>query len=182
MPSHTELHMNIFCGTNNRKATLIIHSFIQTISIAPLQVHYYSEAQRHFRHSTDTVSEFRAEAPQATVSEGLAQGPYVAASAGLEPMTLQTKCDKSTNEPPCPAVIMLEIKIEKPCDTRWKLNICFRVSIVHYHLDKGGLGGVVVIDAAFGAHGKSRPRFKPGTLLLRCSDLGQVVNLSLSVA
>ena len=46
----------------------------------------------------------------------------------------------------------------------------------------GGLGGVVVIDAAFGAHGKSRPRFKPGTLLRRCSDLGQVVNLSLSVA
>ena len=45
-----------------------------------------------------------------------------------------------------------------------------------------GLGGVVVIDAAFGAHGKSRPRFKPGTLLYRCSDLGQVVNLSLSVA
>src|SRR6218665_3046790 len=46
----------------------------------------------------------------------------------------------------------------------------------------GGLGGVVVIDAAFGAHGKSRPRFKPGTLLHRCSDLGQVVNLSFSVA
>src|SRR6218665_554899 len=45
-----------------------------------------------------------------------------------------------------------------------------------------GLGGVVVIDAAIGAHGKSRPRFKPGTLLHCCSDLGQVVNLSLSVA
>src|SRR6218665_1488814 len=45
-----------------------------------------------------------------------------------------------------------------------------------------GLGGVVVIVAAIGAHGKSRPRFKPGTLLHRCSDLGQVVNLSLSVA
>ena len=44
------------------------------------------------------------------------------------------------------------------------------------------LGGVVVIDAAIGAHGKSWPRFKPGTLLHCCSDLGQVVNLSLSVA
>src|SRR6218665_1985526 len=42
--------------------------------------------------------------------------------------------------------------------------------------------GVVVIDAAIGAHDKSRPRFKPDTLLQRCSDLGQVVNLSLSVA
>src|SRR6218665_897933 len=38
-------------------------------------------------HGTDTVPEFHAEAPQATVSEGLAQGPYVVASAGVEPMT-----------------------------------------------------------------------------------------------
>jgi len=37
------------------------------------------------------VPEFHAEAPQATVSEGLAQGPYVAARAGAEPMTLRTK-------------------------------------------------------------------------------------------
>src|SRR6218665_2468375 len=44
---------------------------------------------------------------------------------------------------------------------------------------RGGPGGGGVIDAAFGAHGKSRPRFKPGTLLHRWSDLGQVVNLSL---
>ena len=44
-----------------------------------------------------------------------------------------------------------------------------------------GLGGVVVIDAAIGAHGRgSRPAHY--TLLHRCSDLGQVVNLSLSVA
>ena len=42
-----------------------------------------------FIHS-DTMSEFHAEAPQASVSEGLAQGPYVMARAGFEPMTLQT--------------------------------------------------------------------------------------------
>ena len=35
--------------------------------------------QSRYRHSTDTVPEFHAEAPQATVSEGLTQGPYVAA-------------------------------------------------------------------------------------------------------
>ena len=40
--------------------------------------------------------------PQATASEGLAQGPYVAARAGLERMTLRTKGDESTNEPPRP--------------------------------------------------------------------------------
>ena len=48
------------------------------------------------------MSEFHAEAPQATASEGLAQGPYVAASAGFEPTTLRTKGDESTNQPPRP--------------------------------------------------------------------------------
>ena len=72
-----------------------IHSFIQTISIALIQV--YSTTQRRYRHSTDTVPEFHAEAPQATVSEGLAQGPYVEARVGVELMTLRTKGDDSTN-------------------------------------------------------------------------------------
>jgi len=38
---------------------------------------------------TDTVSEFHAEAPQATASEGLVQGPYVTARAELEPQPYQ---------------------------------------------------------------------------------------------
>ena len=50
----------------------------------------------------DTVSEFQAEALQATASEGLAQGPYAMARAGLEPMTLWSKGIDSTNVPPCP--------------------------------------------------------------------------------
>ena len=37
-------------------------------------------------------------APQATASEGLAQGPYVAARVGFEPTTLRTKGAESTNE------------------------------------------------------------------------------------
>ena len=48
------------------------------------------------------MSEFHAEAPQATANEGLAQGPYVAARAGFEPATLRSKGDESTNEPPRP--------------------------------------------------------------------------------
>jgi len=63
---------------------------MQAISIALLQVHYYSEA-------FPTQSEFHAEVPQAIASEVLAQGPYVAARAGFKPTTLQTKGDKSTN-------------------------------------------------------------------------------------
>ena len=44
----------------------------------------------------DTVSELNAEAPQATASEGRAQGPYVADRAGFEPATFRTK---ATNLP-----------------------------------------------------------------------------------
>ena len=62
----------------------------------------YTTTQKRSRHSTDTVSEFYAEAPQATASEGLAQGPYVAARVGFEPATLRTKGVKSTNTPLCP--------------------------------------------------------------------------------
>ena len=43
---------------------------------------------------------FHSEAPQATASERLAQGPCVVSRAGLEPTTLRTKGDESTNEPP----------------------------------------------------------------------------------
>ena len=56
----------------------IIHSFIHLFYF-----HYHSE--------------FHAKAPQATVSEGLAQGPYVAARVGVEPMTLRTKGADSIN-------------------------------------------------------------------------------------
>src|SRR6218665_2755719 len=61
------------------------YQLIQAISIAPT-----TTIQSCSRHRTDTVS------------EGLAQGPYVAARAGVEPMTLQTKGVGSTNAPHTP--------------------------------------------------------------------------------
>ena len=60
--------------------------------------------QRRSRHSTDTVSEFRVEALQATASEGLAKGSYVADRARAEPTTLLTIGVDSTNEPPRPTM------------------------------------------------------------------------------
>src|SRR6218665_3779810 len=74
-----------------------IHSFIRAISIAPLQVHL-ATTQRCSRHSTDTVSEFHAEAAPATASKGHAQGPYVAARAGFRPFG--RKATNVPNEPP----------------------------------------------------------------------------------
>ena len=44
------------------------------------------------------------------------------------------------------------------------LCICSIYCETVYIYPMRGLGGVVVIDATIGAHGKSRPRFKPGTL------------------
>ena len=77
-----------------------ILSFILAISIAPLQVHYNSEALP--TQHEETVPEFHAEAPQANVGEGLAQGPYMAARARVEPMIFRTKAVDSTNAPPTP--------------------------------------------------------------------------------
>jgi len=66
-----------------QNAPLIKTLFISDISITPLQVHYYSEVL------TTTAlllcRNLHAEALQATVSEGLAQDPYMAARVGCDP-------------------------------------------------------------------------------------------------
>jgi len=57
------------------------------------------------------VSEFYAEAPQATASEELAQGPYVASRAGFEPTTLLDERRRIYHEPPYPtSSIKTELK------------------------------------------------------------------------
>jgi len=63
----------------------LIHSFIPDIYVAPLQVHYYSEAlptTAWYCVRVSTPKRYR-------TSEGLAQGPYlhVAAEVGFEPAT-----------------------------------------------------------------------------------------------
>ena len=47
-------------------------------------------------YSTDTVSEFHAEAHRQLQVKGLAQGPYMAARAGVESTTLRLKVMVST--------------------------------------------------------------------------------------
>src|SRR6218665_1543729 len=82
--------------------------FIHSLRLFLLRLFKFNTTQRRSQHSTDTVPEFHAEAPQAIVSEGLAQIPYVGARAGVEPMTLQTKGADSTNVPPCPTMLYLD--------------------------------------------------------------------------
>ena len=60
----------------------------------------------------NTVPEFHVKLPQETVSEGFAQGPYVAATAGIEPMTLRTK--DSTNAAPRTNQLLLLLLLLQP--------------------------------------------------------------------
>ena len=63
----------------------------------PLQVHYCLEAL-----PTTALILLTREALQATVSEGLAQGPYVTTRVGFEPATLRTQGTELITEPPRP--------------------------------------------------------------------------------
>src|SRR6218665_1076423 len=76
-----------------------IHSLIPVISIAPLQVHYYSKAIP----TTALILLTRRNAT-GNLSEGLVQGPHVAARVEFEPATLRTRGTELTAEPPRPKV------------------------------------------------------------------------------
>src|SRR6218665_2237016 len=78
----------------------IIHSFIHFNS-APSSPLLLRDAPDY---STDTVSEFTPQSAQATAGKGLAQSPYVAARAGVEPTTLRLKFIVSTKAPPRPTI------------------------------------------------------------------------------
>src|SRR6218665_2657517 len=58
-----------------------------------------------------TVPLFHAEAPHATASEGLTQGPYLAARAGFKSTTLRAKGVESTNAPPHPMILCVYVCI-----------------------------------------------------------------------
>src|SRR6218665_242260 len=73
-----------------------VHSFIQAISIAPLQVLYRPRLLHGYCIRVSRRS------AQATACKGLAQGPYVTARAGVEPTTLWLKVIDSTKAPSRP--------------------------------------------------------------------------------
>src|ERR1700733_1754483 len=74
---------------------LFLFIFIYSISIAPLQATLYSEP---LPTTARTLCwSFHAEAHQAIVSEGLAQGLYVAPRARFEPTTLRPQAGALTH-------------------------------------------------------------------------------------
>ena len=80
-------------SVNSQRTNFYFQSFTQAISIAPLQAYILllRDAADTTRIRAYTVSEFHTEALQATVSEGLAKGLYVAARAGSNPRLFQRK-------------------------------------------------------------------------------------------
>src|SRR6218665_3535588 len=90
----------------------LIHSFIHCrhfycASSSPLLLRGVPD------YSTDTVSEFHAEAT-GNLSKGLAQGPYVATTAGFESMTLRLKVIDLTNVPPEPSAVACTPSTQAP--------------------------------------------------------------------
>ena len=82
------------CANNNH--SFYIHSgYFYSASSSPLLLRGAPD------YSIDTLLELTREALQATVSEGLAQGPYVAARVRFKPATLRTQGEPTT-EPPRP--------------------------------------------------------------------------------
>ena len=85
----------------------LIQAVRRYTSIVPLQVHCYSEALP--TTALILCRSQHAEVLPATMSEGLAQDPYVAARVGFEPATTGHKAPTDTiTEPPCPSRIKLK--------------------------------------------------------------------------
>ena len=88
------------------EALWIPNSFIHSFG------HFYSApssplgptTQRCFRLQHGYCIGVSRRSAQATAGKGLAQGPYMAAWAGVEPTTLRLKAIDSNKAPPCPSV------------------------------------------------------------------------------
>src|SRR6218665_1376423 len=73
---------------------------------------------------------------QATAGKGLAQGPYVAARAGVELMTLRLKVIVSTKAPPCPTSYPLLFCFYAILfnSILFYLILCYSVSMLSYSI------------------------------------------------
>src|SRR6218665_1374230 len=85
-----------------------IHAFIHyryfySVSSSPLLL------RDALYYSIDAVSELSCQALKATVSEGLAQGRYVAAGVEFQPATLRTQGTQLATEPPRPTLSQTKI-------------------------------------------------------------------------
>jgi len=104
----------------------IKHALYLSIYIALLTV--WAFHKRSQPQQLTLCRSLHAETLQATASEGLAQGSYVATRARLETMTLRSKGIDSTNAPSRPTSIGLHIYIHNTCIG---LDICIHNTCKH---------------------------------------------------
>src|SRR6218665_297735 len=96
---HTYVYMHTYTSIHIHTYTSIhIHSFRPFLK-RPLK---FSTTQRRSRLQHRYCIGVSRRSAQATGGKGLAQGPYMAAKAGVEPTTLRLKAIDSTKVPPCP--------------------------------------------------------------------------------
>src|SRR6218665_1004644 len=81
---HTSMHMQAYIRTYKLKTQT--HVYLHTNMHTFIHSGYFYSAS-----SSPLLLRGTPDTPQATVNEGLAQGPYVAARVRFEPMTLRTK-------------------------------------------------------------------------------------------
>src|SRR6218665_1825813 len=91
-------------NTHTHSRSTLIQSFILAISIA-LFKSSTTQRRSQLQHGYCIVVSRRS--AQATAGKGRAQGPYMAARAGVEPTPLRLRVIASTNAPPCPTTICL---------------------------------------------------------------------------
>jgi len=119
LPIHLSPHPSVSLSIS----VLFIHSFIH--SFRPFLYSTSSSPPRSAPDTAlDTAPEFHAEAPQATASEGLAQGPYVAARAGVEPTTLWSKGLTLLMRHNVPQSAMLSVCLPSNPSTCRSLSVC----------------------------------------------------------
>src|SRR6218665_996871 len=112
--------VDLFIIISEGQAVLLSGTMEVSVLYCIVFIHFHSASQSMnlsealLTTAIDTVLEFTRRCAQATVSEGLAQGPYVAARAGLEPTTLRSKGVDSTSAPRRPDSLglhLIKIKI-----------------------------------------------------------------------
>src|SRR6218665_4193773 len=85
-----------------RHDSLVMHTFIHSFRPFLKRPFKSSTTQRRSRLQHGYYIGVSRRNAQATAGKGLAQGPYMAARAGVEPTTLRLKVIASTNAPPRP--------------------------------------------------------------------------------
>src|SRR6218665_2345658 len=96
------LHCFFACRQDQCLSNVYFHSFIHSFWPFLKRPFKSSTTQRRSRLQHGYCIELSRRSAQATVGKELAQGPYMAARAGVEPTTLRLKAIDSTKAPPCP--------------------------------------------------------------------------------